>query len=202
MDNGDIITGCTEFRYLGIIFTNVGRDSKNIRYRVTQARKIIGALNVVWWSKNITKKRKKMIYNSMIKSVLIYGAEIWNLHEDDRRRINATEMEALRRSARTSKLDRKPNEIIRGKMDTQDMILDEITRKQLIWYGHIQNIDPTHLPKIMIHWEPERRKKRGRPRRTWKEGTYTAMKERHLRMGEWNNRRQWSMAAGRRRQTL
>jgi hypothetical protein len=66
-----------------------------------------------------------MIYNSMVKSVLIYGAEIWSLYEDDRRRINATEMDALRRSARTSKLDRKTNEYIIGKSDAQD-ILDEI----------------------------------------------------------------------------
>jgi hypothetical protein len=27
----------------------------------------------------------------------------------------------------------------------------------------------------MIHWKPEGRKKRGRPRRTWKDGMYTAM---------------------------
>ena len=73
-----------------------------------------------------------MIYNSMVKSVLIYGAEIWSLYEDDRRTINATEMDALRRSAKISKLDRKTNEYITGKMDAQDMILDEITRKQLI----------------------------------------------------------------------
>jgi hypothetical protein len=33
----------------------------------------------------------------------------------DRRRINATEMDLLRRSARISKLDRKTNEYIRGK---------------------------------------------------------------------------------------
>jgi hypothetical protein len=34
MDNGDIITGCTEFRYLVSIFTKDGRDTKNIRHRV------------------------------------------------------------------------------------------------------------------------------------------------------------------------
>jgi len=68
----------------------------------------------------------------MVKSVLIYGAETWSLFEDDRRRINATEMDALRRSARISKLDRKMNECIREKMNVQDVILDEITRKQLI----------------------------------------------------------------------
>jgi hypothetical protein len=91
----DIITGCTEFRYLGTIFTKDGRDAKNIRHRVTQARKVIGKLNWVWWSKNIIRNRKKMIYNSMVKSVLIYGSETWSLCEDDRRRINAAEMDAL-----------------------------------------------------------------------------------------------------------
>jgi hypothetical protein len=85
-------------------------------------------------------------------------------------------------------------------MDAQ-YILDEITRKQLIWYGYVERMDSTHLPKIMIHWEPEGRKKRGRLRRTWKEGIFTAINERDLRMGEWNNRRQRSMPAGRRRQT-
>jgi hypothetical protein len=71
----------------------------------------------VWWSKNITRNRKKIIYKSMVKSVLIYGAETCSLYEDDRRRINATEMDALRRSAKISKLDRKTNEYIRGKID-------------------------------------------------------------------------------------
>jgi hypothetical protein len=83
-----------------------------------------------------------MICNSKVKSVLIYGAETWSLYEDDRRRINTTEMDALRRSARISKLDRKTNEDIRGKMDVQDMILDDITRKQLIWYDRVERMDP------------------------------------------------------------
>ena len=69
----------------------------------------------------------------MVKSVLMYGAETWSLYKDDRRRINTTEMDALRQSARISKLDRKTNEYIREKMDVPDTILDEITRKQLIW---------------------------------------------------------------------
>ena len=138
----------------------------------------------------------------MVKSVLIYGAETWSLYEEDRRRINATEMDLLRRSARISKLDRKTNEYIRGKMGAQDMILDDITRKQLIWSGHVERNDPTRLPKIVIHWKPEGTKNRVRPRRTWKDGIYTAMNERDLRMGEWNNRRQWNMKVGRCRQTF
>jgi hypothetical protein len=75
------------------------------------------------------KKPEKTIYNGMVKSVLIYGAETWSLYEADRRRINATKMDVLRRTARISKLDRKTNEYIRGKMEAQDMIVDDIIRK-------------------------------------------------------------------------
>ena len=87
-------------------------------------------------------------------------------------------------------------------MDAQDTILDHIARKQLIWYGHVERTNPTRLPKIMINWKPEGRQKRGRPRRTCKDGIYTAMSGRELRTGEWNNRWQWNMEIGRRRQTF
>jgi len=69
----------------------------------------------------------------MVKSVLIYGAKIWSLYEDDRRRINATETDALRRSARISELDRKTNEYIREKMDAQDVTLDNPKTTNLVW---------------------------------------------------------------------
>ena len=54
----------------------------------------------------------------------------------------------------------------------------------------------------MISWKPEGREKGCRPQRTWKDGIYTAMSERGPRMGEWNNRRQWNVEVGRRRQTF
>ena len=79
-------------------------------------------------------------------------------------------MDALRRSARISRLDRKTNEYVREKMNKQDTILDEITRKQLIWCGHVERMDPLRLPKIMINWKPEGRKKRGRPVKPGKMG--------------------------------
>ena len=92
--------------------------------------------------------------------------------------------------------------ILGEKKDKQDTILDEITGKQLIWYGHVERMDPTRLPNIMINRKPEGREKRGCLRRTWKDGIYTGMSERDLRMGEWNSRRQWNMEVGTRRQTF
>jgi len=43
----------------------------------------------------IAVKVYHIIFSSMVKSLLIYRAETWSLYEDDRRRINATEMATL-----------------------------------------------------------------------------------------------------------
>jgi hypothetical protein len=40
-------------------------------------------------------------------------------------------------------------------MNAQDTILDEITRKQLIWYGHVERTNRTRLPTVMINWKRE-----------------------------------------------
>jgi hypothetical protein len=63
---------------------------------VTQAPKILGAMNGVWRGKDMTKIRERLIHNGMVKSVLNYGAETWSLYEDDRRRIIAIGMDELR----------------------------------------------------------------------------------------------------------
>jgi hypothetical protein len=39
----------------------------------------------------------------LIKSSLLYGSETWRLTENNKRRVEATKMDALRRSSRISK---------------------------------------------------------------------------------------------------
>jgi hypothetical protein len=42
------------------------------------------------------KKRKYQIYDTSIKSILIYVSETWRLTERNRKKIEAVEMDALR----------------------------------------------------------------------------------------------------------
>jgi hypothetical protein len=51
---------------------------------------------------DIRKERKLNIYNAPIKSSLLYGSETWRLTENNKRRVEATERDALRRSSRNS----------------------------------------------------------------------------------------------------
>jgi hypothetical protein len=56
----------------------------------------------ILWSKDIRKERKLNVYNALIKSSLLYGSETWRLTENKKRRVEATEMDAMRRSSRIS----------------------------------------------------------------------------------------------------
>ena len=94
------IESCQEYKYLGVIFDTSGTEDKEIRSRLTQARKCIACLNEILWSKDIRKERKLNIYNALIKSSLLYGSETWRLTENNKRRVEATEMDALRRFSR------------------------------------------------------------------------------------------------------
>jgi hypothetical protein len=75
----------------------------NERSRVIQARKCKACPNEILWSEDIRKESKLNIYNAMIKSSLLYGSETWRLTENNKRRVEATEMDALRRSSRISR---------------------------------------------------------------------------------------------------
>jgi len=85
---------CQEYKYLGVIFDTSRMDDKEIRSRLMQARKCIVCLNGILWSKDIRKERKLNIYNALIKSSLLCGSETWRLSENNKRWVEATEMDA------------------------------------------------------------------------------------------------------------
>jgi hypothetical protein len=90
-------------------FGTSGKDDKEVRSRVIQARKCIAYLNGILWSKDIRKERKLNIYDALIKSSLLYCFKTWRLTENNKRRVKATAMDALRRSSRISRKERIRN---------------------------------------------------------------------------------------------
>ena len=60
-------------------------------------------------------------------------------------------------------------------------IVDIIERKMLQWYGQVKRLQEERLPKFIMEWIPEERRKRRRPRKTWMEGVRAAMKNKTFR---------------------
>ena len=118
---------------------------KEIRSRAIQARKCIACLNGILWSEDRRNERKLNIYNALIKSSLLYRSETWRLTENNKRRVEATEMDALR-SSRISRKERIRNVTIRQQIGLEEPIIKEIEQNQLTWYGHVQRMAEGRLP--------------------------------------------------------
>jgi hypothetical protein len=71
--------------------------------------------------------------------------------------------------------------------------IDIIVNKRLKWYGHVKRMSEERIPKLIIEWIPEGRRKSGRPRITWMEGVHAAMTARNLEQNEWRNREEWRL---------
>jgi len=70
------------------------------------------------------KKGEKIdICNALIKTSLMCGSEIWRLTENNKRRVEATQMDALRRSSRISRKERIRNVSVRQQIGLEEPII-------------------------------------------------------------------------------
>ncbi|XP_030751599.1 uncharacterized protein LOC115879091 [Sitophilus oryzae] len=163
-----------------------------------QGRKAVSILNGILWDKNITIENKKIIYNSIVKSIITYSSEVWPLKEKTERTRKATEMDFWRRSAGKSRIDKIPSETIRRQMELKHDIEDDIRTQQLIWYGHGQRMEEHRIPKKIFNWNPQGRRKIGRPGRSWREGIDKEVLYRGLEVNGWGDRERWRLGIERR----
>ena len=107
-----------------------------------------------------------------------------------KRRVEATELDALRRSSRISRKERIRNVTIRQQIGPEETIIKEIEQNQLTWYGHVQRMAEGRVPKIALKWVPKQKRTQGRPKKNWMEGIRKTMNERNLNEGQWEDRKQ------------
>ncbi|KAK4879141.1 hypothetical protein RN001_007287 [Aquatica leii] len=110
------------------------------------------------------------IYKTIVEPILMYGAECWQLKEKDKRKINAVEMDYLRRSCRISRQEHIQNEQIRRRTRRVHTTVERVETRQLVWYGHVKRMSDDRWPKRALEYIPPSRRRRGRPAQTWMSG--------------------------------
>ena len=95
----------------------------------------------------------------MVGFTKICAAETWCLKAKTAAKLNSTEMDFWRRSARIPRKDKIRNNIIKQKMNVTMSLLEDIKTKQLKWYGHVQRMEEGRLPKKVMKWSPPGRRK-------------------------------------------
>jgi hypothetical protein len=140
------IKAVNKFKYLGSILEATGATTLEIEKRISEGRRVIGMLNSVSWSKTILHKTKKLMYQALVQSSLLYGTETWTLNTQQANKLLATEMDFWRRSARKSRKEKVRNVTIREIMEVRKNILEVIEQKLLRWFGHVKRMPGNRLP--------------------------------------------------------
>ena len=71
----------TSFTYLGSVINITRGTDEDVLARIGKARSAFNTLTSIWRSTEITTTTKIRIFNSNVKSLLLYGSETWRMTE-------------------------------------------------------------------------------------------------------------------------
>ncbi|GAA6085164.1 receptor-type tyrosine-protein phosphatase F-like, partial [Tachysurus ichikawai] len=166
---GELLPQVEEFKYLGVSFTSEGRMEREIDRRIGVSSAVMRSIyRSVVVKKELSRKAKLSIYQSIYVPTLTYGHELWVMTERTRSRIQAAEMSFLRRVAGRSLRDRVRSSVTREELRVEPLLL-HIERSQLRWLGHLFRMPPGRLPGEVFRACPTGRRPRGRPRTRWRD---------------------------------
>ena len=174
--DGQELEDVDQFTYLGSKVTKEGGASEDIKSRLQKARSAFLSLNQVWKSSLYSVKTKLKIYNSNVKSVLMYGSECWKMTVADIKKCEAFNNRCLRRIIRVFWPNKISNIELRERTKTQT-IEESIRLRRWRCIGHVLRKGNEEDQKVALSWTPEGKRRRGRPRETWRR---TVERERNL----------------------
>lgn len=164
------------FTYLGAILTNTGGTNEDIRRRLGLARITYNKLAPIWNNNQISKRTKFRLFNSNVLSVLLYGSETWKMTKKDEHMVDTFLHKSLRRILKIYWPQRVSNEEVRERAGIE-IISVTIKRRRWKWLGHVLRMENTRHAKLAVTWTPEGKRKRGRPKETWRRTTERERKD-------------------------
>lgn len=155
------------FTYLGSIVDELGGTDADVKVRISKARNAFVSLGRIWKDRSITTRTKCRLFNSNVKSVLLYGCETWKLTKTLLNKLQIFVNTCLRRILRIRWPDKIRNEEL-WERTGQKMLSKEIGRRKWRWLGHTLRKPPESITRKALQWNPQGRRKKGRPRTTWR----------------------------------
>ena len=173
--NGEDLATTEEFTYLGSTVRHDGGAGSDIRNRLNKARNTFRMLNNVWKSSQYSKKTKIKLYQSCVLSTLLYGSECWRMTEGDLNKLSTFHTKNLRRILRIFWPETISNQELLARCN-QNSMETIIKQRRWRWIGHVCRRERDNITRTALHWTPEGKRKRGRPKNTWRRTVEGEMK--------------------------
>ena len=178
------------FKYLGLVLSEEGKSEEAVKARVTAAWNKWKEVRGVVGDRKMPRKLKVKIYETVIRPVLTYGAEVWTVRKKEERLLETTEMRMLRRIRGVTLRDRMRSNDIRSELGVEN-ITSRIRTSRLRWFGHVKRMKETSWARRAMEMEVDGRRSRGRPSLRWRDNINSDMKMRGVREGDTQDRALW-----------
>ena len=171
------------FTYLGSIVNQQGGTVADVKARISKARTAFNQLSKIWKASNISLRTKLRLFNSNVKSVLLYGCETWKTTQTIIKRLQTFINRCLRNILKIKWQDRIRNEDLYSRTGQKD-IITEIGLRRWRWIGHTLRKPCGNITRQALQWNPQGTRTKGRPRETWKRSMDRDMQERGMNWNE------------------
>ena len=155
------------FTYLGSIVDKQGGTEADIKIRTCKARAVFNQLKNVWGSGDLTLRIKIRIFNTLVKPVLLYGAETWRITAINKKKIQSFINACLRKILRIRWPKTIRNDVL-WQRTNQLPVEVEILQRKWKWIDHTLRKPVSSITRQALTWNPQGRRRRGRPRNTWR----------------------------------
>ena len=147
-------------------------------------RKVMTHLDSIFKSRDITLPTKVCLVKATVFPVVMYGCESWTVKKAKRRKINAFELWCWRRLLRVPWAARRSNQSILKEISPGCSLEGLMLKLKLQYFGHLmQSVDS--LEKTLMLGGSGGRRRRGRQRMRWLDGSTDSMDMSLSKLGSW-----------------
>ena len=178
--DGEQLEQVSEFKYLGYMLDERGTDDAECNRKVVSGRKVSGAIKALVNEKGLSLDCARILHESMLSPVLLYGSESMVWDKSYRSKVQAVQMDNLRSVLGVRRIDKIRNEFIRSTCGVQKGINERINESMLRWFGHVERMDDSRMVKRMYKSECIGKRPPGRAKRRWIDSVEECLVEKNV----------------------
>ncbi|VDP53531.1 unnamed protein product [Schistosoma curassoni] len=163
--SGETLEDVESFAYLRRIIDEQGGSDTDVKPRIGKATTTFLQLKKIWNSKQLSTNIKVTIFNTNVKTVLLYGAETCTTTTTIIKKVQAFINSCLRKILNIHWPDTISNGIL-WERTNQLSAEQEIRKRRWKWIGHALRKSSNSITRQALTWNPEGKRKRGRPKNT------------------------------------
>ena len=161
LNQGTSLRQVNKFKYLGVTISEEGGSEEAVRARVSAAWGKWRDLSGVICDKKMPRKLKIKLYMTVIRPVLLYGAECWTVRKKEEQILEKTEKMMLRRIKGVTLKDKVKSVDIRKELGVTS-IQEKAREMRLRWYGHMQRMEENNEVRAVVDMRVPGKRPRGR----------------------------------------